>query len=327
MQVRSLGTPLRIKSHEMPWQFNKNNNYQVQCLPVELGNGWSRVYELDRNFIFIDTQYHPNCDLAVISQMNNQEPSMVLTLALKGCSRFSDKQGSEIVFRSGFSTFTTFTVSDGCRHYQSDKTVSQLRFSMTKPWLEQRFGEGAFAPFFNKNGVQIVEQRPISASAIQAAQCMLDSSIRTASQPLFREGLAMAIVAAELNDLANDIQLKVHRITPRDRQIAELAREILHTEYADPPSTEELCLRIGTNEFKLKHLFRYCFDNTPYGMLLDIRMNKAYHILSTNRYSVSATAEAVGYSHASNFSTAFTKYYGFPPKQVFRKTNISRRSG
>ncbi|MGY6274410.1 helix-turn-helix transcriptional regulator [Methylomonas sp. MgM2] len=320
MQVLSSAIPFTISSREMPWLFDHKNAYQEQCLPKELGIGYSRSFALEEDFNFIDTQYNPALNLAVTSQINNHQPLMVLTLALRGSSRFNDKLGNDIVFRSGFSTLTTFCSSNGCRRYQANDNIVQLRFSMSKPWLERRFGEGCFARFFNKNGVQIVEQRPISASAIQAAQCMLDHSGRTLAQPLFRHGLALAIVASELNDLTSDVQLKPHRVTPRERQLAESAREILYAEFAKPPSIEALCLRIGTNEFKLKQLFRQCYDTTPYGMLTDIRMQTAYRLLTANHCNIGSVAEAVGYGHASNFSTAFNKYFGFPPKHLLRNT-------
>jgi len=319
MRVRPLETPLCINSHEMPWSRHKESDCQDQCLPEELGNGRSRVFTLDPDFSLIDTQYSPSRNFVVTTRMSNQEPRMVLTLALKGSSQYCDNQRNEVLFKSGYTTLTTFHSSDGLRSYKGDQAVAQLRFSMTRSWLECHFGEGVFAQFFNEQNVQLVRQRPISAAAIQTVQCMLDNSVQMTTQPLFRRGLAMAIVSSELNDLFNEARSQSHGITPRDRRLVESAREILHAEFADPPTIEELCLRVNTNEFKLKRLFRSCFDTTPYGMLLDIRMHKAYRLLTTNRYSVSTAAEAVGYSHASNFSTAFTKYFGFPPKYVFRK--------
>ncbi len=55
--------------------------------------------------------------------------------------------------------------------------------------------------------------------------------------------------------------------------------------------------------------------STPYQMLLDIRMNKAWELLSTG-LQVAQTAYAVGYEHPSNFSAAFTRFYGRSPKSI-----------
>lgn len=319
MHVQTVPNRLRINSQEMPWQFRTEDKCQYQRLPEELGSGCSKLFILDQDFSFIETEYNPIRNLEVSSRMTNQEPRMILTLALKGCSRFDDSQGNGVVFKAGLSTLTTFNSSDGCRHYQSHQSVVQLRFSMSRHWLEQHFGEGIFSRIFNKNRMQVLGQRPISAAAIQAVQCLQTQASATEVQPLFRQGLALAIVASELNDLISDGLPQSPRISSRDRRLAESARDILQAEFANPPSVDELCRRVGTNQFKLKQLFRQCFDTTPYGMLLDVRMNKAYRLLVERRCSVGTVAEAVGYSHASNFSAAFNKHFGFPPKHLSKQ--------
>ncbi|MFA5018281.1 MAG: helix-turn-helix transcriptional regulator, partial [Methylobacter sp.] len=86
-----------------------------------------------------------------------------------------------------------------------------------------------------------------------------------------------------------------------------------------PPSVEELSKRAGTNQFKLKKLFHHFFNNTPYGLLLEIRMNNAYQLLESGQCQVGVAADRVGYSHASNFSTAFIKHFGISPKAISKK--------
>ncbi|WP_417559700.1 helix-turn-helix domain-containing protein [Marinomonas sp.] len=44
-------------------------------------------------------------------------------------------------------------------------------------------------------------------------------------------------------------------------------------------------------------------------------MHKAWELL-TSGYQVAQTAYAVGYEHPSNFSAAFNRFYGCPPKSI-----------
>lgn len=318
MRIQSAKAPLTIRNDELPWHFQAEGGYQHQELPKELGSGCTTLFRLDHDFSVIETHYQPIRNLIVSSRIHNAEPRMILTLALKGCSRFDGSQGNELNFKAGVSTLTAFNSSDGCRHYQADQPVAQLRFSMGKHWLERHFGEQAAGHFFKPNGMQVIGQKPISAAAMQAVQCLRDNSLEPQNgQALFRQGLAMAIVASELSDLMHDTQPQ-HRVPQKDRRIAESAREILQSEFANPPSLEVLCRRLGTNQFKLKQLFRHCFNTTPYGMLLDIRMDKAYRMLASGRFTVGIVAETIGYSHVSNFSSAFNKYFGFPPTHISR---------
>jgi AraC-like DNA-binding protein len=126
---------------------------------------------------------------------------------------------------------------------------------------------------------------------------------------------ALSLLAAELNGLYQ----AEHKFTTRDKSIAYLAQEILQQEFQNPPSVAELAIRTGTNQCKLKKLFEHFFNSTPYGMLLDIRMNKAYQLLVSSRCQVSVAADAVGYNHANNFSVAFTRYFGITPKQLIKR--------
>ena len=318
MQVVSAAATFRINNEELPWLAMPEEDCHYQSMPKEIGSGCSRLFKLEPDFNLIESDYLPAKSLAVFSRFDCQEPRMVLTLGLTGQSGFEDSNGDEIVFRAGQCTLTAFNSSEGWRRYQSKQRVNQLRFSMSKTWVDRHFGESVTARFFDKSIARVVAQRPISTSAMPLLHCIKSNAVPANANSLFRQGLAMAIVASELNALINELQPNSLYFVAKDRQFAESAREILQAEYGNPPSLAELSRRIGTNQFKLKHVCRKYFDTTPYGMLLDIRMEKAYRLLKMGNNSVSLVAEAVGYAHASNFSAAFTKYFGFPPKHVSR---------
>jgi len=129
----------------------------------------------------------------------------------------------------------------------------------------------------------------------------------------------MCLLAAELSHLLEEKSDNFGRFNQKDREIATLARDILFLEFTNPPSIEELSKRVGTNQFKLKQLFHHFFNNTPYGIVLETRMNNAYQLLESTRCHVSVAADFVGYSHASNFSAAFVKHFGIAPKAVSKK--------
>lgn len=308
-----------IGNHELLSQFLPEDNCQLQRLPETLGPGHSNIFKLDSNLNYIETHYTPSQDLAIQTRMDATEPRMVVTLGLKGRSRFTDNRGNEVVFQEGYTSITTFNASEGSRQYQGNKAVTQLRFSLSKRWLDGYFGESKLADFFNrKNAMQLISQQPISASGIVAAQSLLNCNVAGEMRPLFRQGQAMAILASELSHLLINADIRQPRFTPKDRALAYQARDILASEFKNPPSVEELSRRVGTNQCKLKQLFHHFFDNTPYGLLLEIRMRQAYQLLKSGHYPVSIAAELVGYNHASNFSTAFIKFFGYSPKQVSR---------
>lgn len=284
-----------------------------QALPEELGSGRSKTFQLDADMSYIETRYMPATDLAILSRMDYQQPRLVVTLGLQGTSRFIDTQGKEVLFDAGYTTITAFSSSSGERHYEAGQAVTQLRFSVSQHWLHRYFGSEVCKAVFSRTEVESLAFQPIAPHALIAAQQLIADP---SEQPLLIHAQALSILAAELQILHGAKRGETASIKRRDEAIAQAAHAILKREFKNPPSVAELSRRSGTNPFKLKQLFHRFYNTTPYGLLLDIRMQTAYRLLQSSDCQVSAAAEYVGYSHASNFSAAFTKYFGVPPKRI-----------
>ncbi len=308
----------RISSEELAYQPLAEEQGLRQTLPVELGNGHSNIFQLDTDLNYIETHFSPVKDLAVLSRMQHHEARMVVTLGLQGQSRFTANSGDQVLFKQGYTSITTFSGCEGAREYLGNKPVSQLRFSVSQRWLTKHLGGNDLAHFFDDSAMRLISHRPISPAGLLAAQQLLKGQVSHKVRTLFRQGQALSLLASELAPLLSEAALQPRGFTAKDRDIAHLARDILGKEFKNPPSVAELARRVGTNQFKLKQLFHHYFDNTPYGMLLSIRMEQAHQRLKTRQCPVNKVAEAVGYQHASNFSAAFARYFGFPPKQVGR---------
>ena len=300
-------------------QLRQQKNCLHQSLPEGLGIGNSTIVQLDHDLSYIQTHYMPSKDLAVQSKIEYQEPRLMVTLGLKGQSCFAGKRGDELIFTEGYTSITTLQSSIGERHYEAHKDTLQLRFALNKSWLDRYFGEAKSAQLFNNNGTQLLNCQPISHQALCAAQQLMNCDLSKTSSRLFMHAQAMSLLAFELSDLCDDTRQKSEEFNQKDAALAKLARDILLAEFKNPPSIEQLSRRVGTNQCKLKKLFHHFFDNTPYGLLLEIRMTNAYHLLEATSCQVSVAAESVGYSHASNFSTAFIKHFGISPKDVAKK--------
>lgn len=307
-----------VKNDDLPLHFQVKDQCLQQSLPDELGQGCSEIFKLDADLSYIKTDYTPNKDLAILSQIDTHEPRMVVTLGLKGQSCFAGKQGEELVFNQGYTSIATFNSSVGERQYQAHQPITQLRLSMSKNWLDNYLGEQKTAQLFDKNAIRILACQPISASGMMTAQQLLNTNVKSEVKRLFIHAQALALLAAELSCLYEDSKTDC-RFSSRDKSIAQLARDILENEFQNPPSITELARRAGTNHCKLKKLFQHYFNNTPYGVLLEIRMNKAYQMLASQHCQVSVAADYVGYSHANNFSVAFTKFFGIAPKVVAKQ--------
>jgi AraC-like DNA-binding protein len=308
----------KLNSQELSSEYLPHKNCTSQLLPVEAGVGYSDTSQLDQGLSCIETSYTPSKDLAVVNRFDTGEPRLIVTLALQGCSRFIGAEGEEIYFSEGNTTMTTFASSMGERHYQADLPTLQIRFAISKIWFNNYFGEEKSNLVFGNKTIQLLSQRPTSALSKAYAQQLLTCNMSPEMRRMFLQGQALSILSSELNALFDEESGNPAKMTPKDKQIAEAARDILLTEFKTPPTVEDLSKRVGTNQCKLKQVFHHFFNNTPYGILMDIRMNHAYQMLKSTRCPVSVAAESVGYNHASNFSAAFAKYFGISPKQISR---------
>jgi AraC-like DNA-binding protein len=312
----AISTRWQIKNDDLPSHFQAQEERLHQTLPKELGEGYTDIVRLDTDLNYIETHYTPNKELGVLSQIESAEPRMVVTLALKGQSCFANHQGEELIFNQGYTTIATFNASIGERQYQANQTVMQMRLSLGKTWLDRYLGEPQSTQLFNRK-TRLIAHQPISVQGMLAAQHLLTAKVAPEIKPVFMHAQALSLLAAELSCLYRD--KSTTKFTERDKAIASLARDILEQEFKTPPSIAVLAKRAGTNQFKLKKLFQHFFNNTPYGILLDIRMNKAYQLLASSHCQVSTAADFVGYSHGNNFSAAFIKYFGIAPKIIAKQ--------
>lgn len=308
-----------IKNDDLPAHFHAQKHCVHQTLPDELGVGYSDIFQLDADLSVIETHYTPTKALGVLSHIDSQEPRMVVTLGLKGQSCFAGYRGEELIFNEGYASIATFNASVGERQYHANQSVTQLRLSLSKKWLDRYFGEQKAAQLFATKATQLLSCQPISGQGMLAAQQLLTANVMPEMRRVFMHAQAMSLLAAELSYLYQEKPKASMRVTARDKTIAQLARDILNDEFQNPPSVAELAKRVGTNQFKLKRLFQHFFNNTPYGVLLDSRMNKAYQLLASTRCQVSVAADFVGYSHANNFSAAFIKHFGIAPKIIAKQ--------
>lgn len=128
------------------------------------------------------------------------------------------------------------------------------------------------------------------------------------------ELMALALDAAERNPaFAGATGLR-----ERDLHMAHAARRLLDLNSTSPPLFSELAHTIGTNQKKLKVVFRQVFGTTMADYCVQSRMRLAQSLLLEGRLSVGQVAERVGYEHQSSFTWAFRSHAGITPKDYRR---------
>ncbi len=306
-----------IDNRDLPLQ--QYDHYQEQFLPDSLGRGQNLFYSLDHGFNCIKTHYTPKRDLSLLNRVDDGEEKLIISIGIKGDSHFVSKKGKTLYFNQGYTTVSSFNSSYGERHYDANKEIIQLRLILSKPFIHRYFSEEQVCDFFNSKQISTLSHHPADPQTLIAAKHILSNTASVATQKMMMQSQALSILSAELEQFFNACEQHKQKFSQADKEIANTARDILFSEFRHPPSVQELASRVGTNQLKLKKLFHHFYNNTPYGLLLEIRMNTAYQLLQSKQCHVAVAADQVGYRHASNFSTAFVKFFGISPKHISKK--------
>jgi AraC-like DNA-binding protein len=115
----------------------------------------------------------------------------------------------------------------------------------------------------------------------------------------------------------SNIRLNDRKITSRDQIKLLEIKEWIDLNFLDANSLTDLSRKFGINEFKLKHGFKAMFNESPIRYLQQKRLDFSLCLLRDTGKSIKEIADHIGYNHASNFSSAFSKAFGKPP-QFFR---------
>ena len=90
--------------------------------------------------------------------------------------------------------------------------------------------------------------------------------------------------------------------------------EYIKLHYSDPNlSINSIAHKFGISPPYLSKIFKKEVGMSPVKYLLNTRMEHACALLSTQQYTISEIAYAVGYTSPFYFSNAFKKMYGFSP--------------
>lgn len=114
-------------------------------------------------------------------------------------------------------------------------------------------------------------------------------------------------LGADVNpgQLENDKRERMHK-----------AREIIINHTGKQLPLRSLAHMVGTNEFDLKRDFKVVFGNTVYGYLTQYRMEQAKAMLIEKNVTIAEIAIKMGYKHATHFTSAFKKYFGYLPNKL-----------
>ena len=171
-----------------------------------------------------------------------------------------------------------------------------------------RFGRGETFFIAPKN-LSIPIALSVALNDLEVSQMMGNAS------PMYLEAKVTECLSLFMRETEGKEPVNAKIVGFSDRDKIYQARDIICSEYLNPPSLHDLALRVGTNECTLKAGFKEAFRTTVFNYLFDYRMNIAIHYLLDTNQSIGEVAGLVGYEHQAHFCTAFKRKFNVTPSE------------
>ncbi|GAB3499786.1 hypothetical protein GCM10027341_23810 [Spirosoma knui] len=89
-------------------------------------------------------------------------------------------------------------------------------------------------------------------------------------------------------------------------------------------SVDRLCEEVGLGRTQLHRKLKALINQTPGDLLRILRLQRAHDLLRGNVGTIAEVAYSVGYGNPANFSTSFSRHFGYPPSEVKKSANSSQ---
>ena len=133
----------------------------------------------------------------------------------------------------------------------------------------------------------------------------------------FSPSLLLARIARILDTRKEMWEKKTYNTHPFAVKLTEIITERLSDSSL---SLEYLAGELNMSASQLTRKTKSIMDTTPYSLIIKLRMEQAVRYLKEGEYNISETAYRCGYQEISNFSRAFTRYWGESPSQFLKKS-------
>jgi len=159
---------------------------------------------------------------------------------------------------------------------------------------------------------------PLTPDLLSAARAVLAAPFAVRRQPIYGQAKAVELMCLLLNHMQSSGDKARPALAPRARQEARLrdALNLVTRHYAESITLERISREVGLNKMALTSGFRQLFGMSVHDCLQKVRMERAYELLREASHPIAHIAEAVGYRHSCNFSTAFHAHFGCTPQSV-----------
>ena len=93
------------------------------------------------------------------------------------------------------------------------------------------------------------------------------------------------------------------------------AVSLMEANYEEPLPTEEIARLVGVSRRQLERLFKQYLNSLPSRYYLELRLNRARHLLQQTSQSILQVGLSCGFSSGPHFSSAYRNHFSITPRE------------
>ena len=171
----------------------------------------------------------------------------------------------------------------------------------------------------NNQSILTSSSFPVTMEMVQVIHQIVRCMRKDPCRCIYYQAKVLELLSLQLEQIENaEKSLRESRPELKEEELRRVyrVRSILEANPEESFSLLGLAHAVGTNDSTLKKHFKMVFGTTVFGYLNSYRMERAKEMLLKQDCKISSIANQVGYKHATHFSAAFKKYFGYPPTKI-----------
>ncbi len=162
---------------------------------------------------------------------------------------------------------------------------------------------------------KIAENRPLTTTMREVIHQILFCLRRDHSRCIYYQAKVMELLSLQMEQMESENEAGRGLKEEEIRRVYRV-RDILEGSPEKSFSLLGLAHTVGTNDATLKKHFKMVFGVTVFTYLNAFRMERAKEMLLRREFKIASIANQFGYKHATHFSAAFKKHFGYPPTKI-----------
>jgi AraC-like DNA-binding protein len=313
----------------MAFDYTEQDMPQTQHqMPDEIGKGWFQSIHLPMNMVIRRGIAHFQPEVAgklfpvATIEEHFHEPVLCVQSARKGRLVLLDNElGKNFIFGHNNCLFEHICVRDSLVRLDASENIEMTTLIVGDSVLNQLLGEEYAASLLA--GLRVTAIPATVVNKVPQHICaLLHSSISDHLTGHIGKLHIQAKVLDYLCALYQHFAGEINGQNPEssiEMQIQQMHDDLLQLD-GKVPSLNELAVKYGIPNRKLKEGFTKRYGKSIFSYLSEARLNEARDKLLNTDVPMKIIAKNFGYSHVNHFISAFGKQFGYPPGSLRKKT-------